>query len=381
MKVVDLFCGCGGMGLGFQQAGFEIVYALDFDKYAVQSYRKNVGSHAIQGDIKEVKGKDIPAADVWTFGFPCQDVSVAGKQAGMEVGTRSGLFYEVMRLLDEREDKPEFIMAENVKGLRPYLAVVEEEFAKRGYKVKLELYNSKYWGVPQSRERYYIIGYRNTSVVMPVQSDTYDLRLSDVLESGVSDKYYIDDTKAKSVIEQAARKVDLVGTHATITPDRVDKRQNGRRSKPNEEEMFTLTAQDIHGIIMIGRLNMSGKDQIRRVHDPEGISPTITAVQGGHHHVKIVSYDRKDGIGKELDVAYTLNASDWRGLNRNQCQNAIVDNLRVRRLTPREYARLQGFPESYDIVVSDTQAYKQFGNSVTVPLVKAIAEAIKAALW
>ena len=144
--------------------------------------------------------------------------------------------------------------------------------------------------------------------------------------------------------------------------------------------MYTMTANETHGIIVAGMLDMLGKDQIRRVHDPEGISPTITAVQGGHHHVKIVSYDRKDGIGKELDVAYTLNASDWRGLNRNQCQNAILDNLRVRRLTPREYARLQGFPESYDIVVSDTQAYKQFGNSVTVPLVKKIAESIKAAL-
>jgi site-specific DNA-cytosine methylase len=94
----------------------------------------------------------------------------------------------------------------------------------------------------------------------------------------------------------------------------------------------------------------------------------------------VVDYDRNEGISRELDVAFTLNASDWRGLNRNQKQNAVLTDARVRRLTPREYARLQGFPDSYEIIVSDTQAYKQFGNSVTVPLVKAIAESIKAHL-
>lgn len=324
------------MGLGFQQAGFDIVYALDFDKYAVQSYRKNVGSHAIQGDIREVKGKDIPAAGVWTFGFPCQDVSVAGKQAGMEVGTRSGLFYEVMRLLDEKDEKPEFIVAENVKGLRPYLAVVEEEFAKRGYKTVVKLYNSKFWGVPQSRERYYIVGYKTVPIQLPDQPTENIPKLQSILENEVDIKYFLS-VRLLEGFKKHNENHKAKGTGFIWKPRNLDGvactlRANG-----------ALAPTD-NTIIVVGMIDMLGKDQIRRVHDAEGISPTITAVQGGHHHVK------------------------------------IIDRSNVRRLTPREYARLQGFPESYEIVVSDTQAYKQFGNSVTVPLVKAIAETIKAVL-
>lgn len=380
MRIVDLFCGCGGMGLGFQQAGFEIVYACDIDKYAIQSYRHNVGQHGVLADISKVSALEIPTAEVWTFGFPCQDLSVAGKQAGMGVGTRSGLFHEVMRLLDGVKEKPLVIMAENVKGLKPYLSVLEQEFAKRGYVMSYQLYNSKYWGVPQSRERYYVVGYRDY-LKMPIEIREAIPKLSSVLEDEVHEKFFIDDAKAQKVIESARSKTNLFGVHATLTVDRAEKRQNGRRAKDNEEEMFTLTAQDNHGIIVTGLLDIKDKDQIRRVHDPKGIAPTATAVQGGHHHVKIVvDYDRNEGISRELDVAFTLNASDWRGLNRNQKQNAVLTDARVRRLTPREYARLQGFPDSYEIIVSDTQAYKQFGNSVTVPLVKAIAESIKAHL-
>jgi DNA (cytosine-5)-methyltransferase 1 len=99
--VNDFFCGCGGLGLGFIQAGFKIQKAWDFDKYAVQSYRENVGDHVIQADITKMTYQDVPGANVWAFGFPCQDLSLAGKQAGLFEGKRSGLFFEIMRLLDE----------------------------------------------------------------------------------------------------------------------------------------------------------------------------------------------------------------------------------------------------------------------------------------
>lgn len=346
MKVVDLFCGCGGMGLGFQQAGFEIVYACDFDKYAVQSYRHNIGDHVEQRDIRTLTGAEIPKADVWTFGFPCQDVSVAGKQAGMEVGTRSGLFYEVMRLLDEREDKPSIIMAENVKGLKPYLNVVEQEFAKRGYKTVVQLYNSKYWGVPQNRERYYIVGILNNSAyTFPNELKKITKCINDVLEDEVDQKHFINRTLVERFQElHMSGDVGVVGTLKT------DAKGTNSRSWVHSTDKIVgcISATDYKQpkqIVLAGLLDMQGKDQIRRVHDPKGISPTVTAVQGGHHHhVK------------------------------------IINDLRIRRLTPREYARLQGFPDNYEIVVSDTQAYKQFGNSVTVPLVKAIAESIKAVL-
>lgn len=396
----DFFCGAGGMGLGFQQAGFSIVGAWDFDKFAVQSYKENLGEHVRQADISTLTWEDVPKADVWAFGFPCQDLSVAGKGAGMVKGkTRSGLFYEIMRLLEEtRNQKPEnlpsIIVAENVKMLKKVLPVVEEEYEKQGYTMTETLYNSKYWGVPQNRERYFVAGLRNDLNLefefLAEQKDNIPL-LSSILETEVDEKYYMSDEKATKIIEQALKKLEKLGkVHATLTPDRVEKRQNGRRAKEEEEEMFTLTAQDLHGVIqgvwtdkdnvayccdanyykgtspgdvgkgrrvvvvepkikVIGRLDMKGMDVIKRVYSPTGISPTgisptLTTSEGGHRQPK------------------------------------ILEGYRVRKLTPREYARLQGFPENFKFVVSNSQLYKQFGNAVTVNVAKAVATAVKTAL-
>lgn len=158
MKVNDFFCGAGGMGLGFKKAGFEISGAWDFNKYAVESYKANVGDHVVQADVSEMTRKDVPFADVWAFGFPCQDLSLSGKRAGLLEGKRSKMFFEVMRLLDEAYSPPKIILAENVKGLKHYLPVLEEEYKKRNYKMYATLYNSKFEGVAQNRERYFVIG-------------------------------------------------------------------------------------------------------------------------------------------------------------------------------------------------------------------------------
>ena len=292
LTVNDFFCGCGGMGIGFQKAGYKIVGAWDFDKYAVESYKENVGAHVKKADIKDMTWLDIPKASVWAFGFPCQDLSVAGKQAGMvlecircgnqwkidpeehrgdncpECGgnkyksaSRSGLFIEIMRLLDETEENspeqmPKVLVAENVKGLKPFIGVLETEFQKRGYTAHIELYNSKYWVVPQNRERYYIVGIKDGEEIafqMPTEDKSPDRipKLSTVLEPDVDEKYYISDDKAKTIIEQALKRLEKLGkVHATITPDRLQKRQNGRRAEEDEEPMFTLTTQDLHGIIV-----------------------------------------------------------------------------------------------------------------------------------
>ena len=174
LKVNDFFCGCGGLGLAFQEAGYEIVGAWDFDKFAVETYRENVGSHVQKADIKELHQEDIPKADVWAFGFPCQDLSVAGKQKGMilkcqdcgekieinpeeytgenicpkcggkdlRADSRSGCFFEIMRLLEETEREregamPAVIIAENVRGLTPYLPVLRIEFHRIGKDTQL----------------------------------------------------------------------------------------------------------------------------------------------------------------------------------------------------------------------------------------------------
>lgn len=432
----DFFCGCGGMGLGFKEAGFTIVGAWDFDKYAVQSYRENVGDHVKQMSILDMTWKDVPKAQVWSFGFPCQDLSVAGKMKGLFEGKRSGLFFEVMRLLDEtRENAPEnlpvFLLAENVKGLKPYLHVLQNEYEQRGYTLDYTLFNSKYWGVPQNRERYFCIGTRNNlnvSFSFPVEQHDFVPKLSSILEISVDNKYYVADDKAEKVIEQALKKLEELGhVHATITPDRVEKRQNGRRAKEDEEPMFTLTAQDLHGVIIddtygydgtrvyeeasptlrsernglkvvegkvdivgnVGATGHHGDD----IHGIDGVSPTVKARdykgpikilepqsdapqklagmfddEKGKHQAGSVW--NKNGVSPTLDTAQ----GGWR-------QPMIIERYRVRRLTPTEYGKLQGFPmDTWNQVVSNTQAYKQFGNAVTVKVAKAIALEIKESL-
>ncbi len=287
LTVNDFFCGAGGVGLGFQQAGFKIIWACDFDKYAVQTYRHNVGNYVIQADIKKLSRADIPTADVWAFGFPCQDLSIAGKQKGFrfickkcsaewsyrntnntqcpvcesteyQAASRSGMFFEIMRLLDEFKTEtpqalPKVLFIENVKGLKPYLGLLKKELAIRGFTAHIQLYNSKWWDVPQNRERYYIVatGKGITGFSFPEEQHDHIPKLSTVLDEDVDNKYFIPDDKAKTIINQAKERLGTLGkVHACITPDRVHKRQNGRRAKPEEEEMFTLTAQDIHGVIL-----------------------------------------------------------------------------------------------------------------------------------
>lgn len=431
LRVNDFFCGAGGMGLGFKYAGFRLAGAWDFDKYAVESYGNNVSPKVKQADITQMTWDEVPYADVWTFGFPCQDISVAGKQAGMVKGkTRSGLFYEIMRLLEETESNshdrlPSIILAENVKAVNKFLPEIEKEYEARGYKMYATLYNSKYWGVPQNRERYFILGVHK-SIDRPFafaeQQTDFIPKLSSVLEDEVDEKYYIDNEKAQKVIEQAKKRIELNGTHACITPDRVDKRQNGRRAKGNEEEMFTLTAQDLHGVIfaergrpfgdgykvqqefrtdsitntlgqntglnmliekpsidVIGRLDIKGHDILKRVYDTNGISPTLNTCGGGNTQPKIIVEGNIGNTGHGGESVYnsdgispTVLSRDYKG----PVKILQIPEYRVRKLTPREYARLQGFPESFKQEVSDTQFYKQMGNAVTVSVSQAIAEQI-----
>lgn len=242
LKVNDFFCGCGGMGIAFKNAGYEIAGAWDFDKYAVESYRANVGDHVQKADIKELHQADIPQADVWAFGFPCQDLSVAGKQRGMilkcedcgeeieinpeeytgnticpkcssnnfKAASRSGCFFEMMRLLEETERErehamPAVIIAENVRGLRPYLPVLRLEYERHGYTAHIEMFNSKYWNVPQNRDRYAVVGTRNKknlTFTFPKEQHEFVPKLSDYLEKDVPEKYYLPDEKAQTIIAQ-----------------------------------------------------------------------------------------------------------------------------------------------------------------------------------
>lgn len=286
--VNDFFCGAGGVALGLRNAGFNIIWACDFDKHCVKTYKHNVGDYVVNADVTKLHYDDIPKADGWAFGFPCQDLSVAGKQAGFvfrcndcgeewkhesedekpicpkcsgtnfSAVTRSACFFEIMRLLDETkanapENYPAFLLAENVKGLRPYIPTLVQELESRGYEAHIQLYNSKYWNVPQNRERYFIVATLKElgKFKMPEEQHEYVPKLSSALDKEVDEKYYIPDEKAQTIIMQAVKRLEELGKiHPCITPDRIEKRQNGRRAKEDEETMFTLTAQDIHGVII-----------------------------------------------------------------------------------------------------------------------------------
>jgi DNA (cytosine-5)-methyltransferase 1 len=392
IKVNDLFCGAGGMGIGFKQAGFETAGAWDFDKYAVQAYSHNVDSIVKQANILDMNFKDMPQADVWTYGAPCQAFSIAGKQLGMdfkcpncghveqfegemiidritpcsECGTQSEpkdvrgiLFFEVMRLLKETnaaqpENLPPVIMLENVKGISKFLDVVAYEYEKRGYKLYQTLYNSKFWGLAQNRERYFVVGVHESidkEFKFPVQQEDYIPRLSAFLDPVVDEKYYIDDLKALKIIEQAkeglkVKQATKKGYDIAVEGDAINVAHpdsKTRRGRVGKQVVQTL---------------LTGQEQV--VVEQQGVLLSKQATI----------------LNKFIDQTGTLMARDYKGFG-NQEMAGVLDNYRVRKLTEREYLRLQGFPEDFEIVCSPSQTYKQAGNAVSVPVARAIAERIR----
>jgi DNA (cytosine-5)-methyltransferase 1 len=455
MKFIDFFAGIGGFRRGMELAGHECVGFCEFDKFATASYismhlltdeqRKALEDIPIKkrqkeilkeeyrngewyaNDIRRVYAGDIPKADCWCFGFPCQDISVAGKQVGFQ-GNRSSLFFRVMYLVGQlkEEDKPTYLFIENVKNLLSVnggwdFARLLIEMDRAGYDAEWQVLNSKDFGVPQNRERCFIIGHlrgRSTSKIFPIEGtdgkNSVSLNLFGCLNGRNSqrDRVYSDDGLAPTISTKPGgntepkvsilfdtsyigqdgkariyenicptltsrdykepRSVGVVcnvnpsgkgmngnvydstGLSPTLTtnkgegnkivipvltPDRIEKRQNGRRFKENGEPMFTLTSQDRHGVAI----------------EPTGFNcvPNGTCNQGIFVQVS-----------EELTV-YAV----W--YEKYQCYIAI------RKLTPKECFRLQGWSDDYfekaQFVNSDSQLYKQAGNGVTVTVVEAMA--------
>lgn len=381
MKFIDFFSGIGGFHTGLEKAGMKCIGWCEFDRFAQASYRAMYDTDNLWfgDDVTKVKGKDLPKADLWTFGFPCQDISIAGNQKGIKKGTRSGLFYEIMRLLDEcKENKPKWIMCENVKNLLSidggggFLTVIGE-MAERGYSIEWKVYNSKDYGVPQNRERIYIIGYYGSKCarsLLPIKRENSNVA------SGVTtrtERSFIDLSKQKvritnnsrcllarytsGITNQAAVNSGVISVRAILTPDRLNKRQNGRRLKKEWEPAFTLTSQDRHGVLI------------------------KNATKQGYSMAQ---------VGDGIDLAYP-DSETRRGRVQPQRSNTLTtsDNLgvlvndepiRIRKLTPKECWRLQGFAdEQFDkaaSVNSNSQLYKQAGNAVTVNVVEEIGRHI-----
>lgn len=357
MRFLDFFSGIGGFRLGMEMAGHTCVGHCEVDKFADRSYRAmhNVKeSEWYANDITRVEPEELPEADCYCFGFPCQAFSIAGKRRGFE-DTRGTLFFEVMRLARER--KPRLLFAENVRGLLNHeggqtFGVIVSTMDELGYDVEWQVLNSKHFGVPQNRERVFIVGHlRETGgrKVFPIGCG-----------DEVSDKKRLETepgfpaltaTDYKGVSKQRGGLAIPV-----MTPDRPNKRQNGRRFKENGDEMFTLTAQDRQGV-MVREATSKGY-----------------AIAGEGDAINLAmpkSKTRRGRVGK--GVAQTWDTS---------CNQGVLAGAKIRRLTPRECFRLQGFPDEYfdraAAVNSDSQLYKQAGNSVTVNVIYEIAKRLEA---
>lgn len=291
MKFIDFFAGIGGFRRGMELAGHECVGFCEFDKFATASYismhllteeqRKALKDIPIKkrqkeilkeeyrngewyaNDIRRVYAGDIPKADCWCFGFPCQDISVAGKQAGFQ-GNRSSLFFRVMYLVGQlkEEDKPTYLFIENVKNLLSVnggwdFARLLIEMEQWGYDAEWQVLNSKDFGVPQNRERCFIIGHlrgRGSAEVFPIEGtdgkNSVSLKLFGCINGRNSQRERVYDSGGLSptISTVPGGNTEPKTAIPVLTPDRTEKRQNGRRFKDDGEPMFTLTGQDRHGI-------------------------------------------------------------------------------------------------------------------------------------
>ena len=289
----------------------------------------------------------MPKAELWTFGAPCQDFSVAGRRVGLN-GKRSNLIREIFRTLSEikETDRPEWLIYENVKGMLSSqkgwdFGTILCEMDELGYDGEWQIFNSKNY-VPQNRERVYLIGHlRNGSrpKILPIER--------------------ADTTDSVSICKQDGTSVVI----PVLTPNRVNKQQNGRRFKEDNEDMFTLTSQDRHGVAI--------KQATKQGYD--------IAYEGDSINLSVPdSKTRRGRVGKQ--VAQTLDTA---------CNQGVIDTvmtekygeIAIRKLTPRECFRLQGWSDDYfdkaEFMNSDSQLYKQAGNGVTVNVVYDIGKRLK----
>ena len=417
LTFIDLFAGVGMARMGMEQAGFKCVYTCEFDKHKRKEYEIIHGNIPEGCDVRDVRAADIPRADVWFFGAPCQDFSLAGLRKGLG-GDRSSLIGEVFRLIEEKaEDKPEWLVYENVKGMLSsnngwdFLSILLA-MDGLGYDIEWQTLNTKDFGIPQNRERVYTIGHLRTSgskQILPITS-------TDGKDSNT--------------------KINIVGS-----TDPNKKIQQRKYIYGDDGLMGCLTATDYKEpkIVQVGRLSNSNRDNSSRyrVYETDGLSPCLNTMQGGGRepHVLVKSATmggyEKATIGDSINLAFP-NSTTRRGrvgkevaqtLDRSCNQGVIVkacitpdriekrqngrrfkedgepmftltkqdihgvfiqdgEEYVIRKLTPKECMRLQGVPDEYtdkliQAGISDSQIYKAAGDGLSVPIAKEIGERIR----
>lgn len=327
-RSIDLFAGIGGIRLGFDQAfgkTIKTVFVSEFDEFACKTYRENFHDpFQISGDITKIEANSIPSFDICLAGFPCQAFSLAGKRMGFNDDykgmTRGTLFLDVARICEHH--KPKVIFCENVKGLTIHdggntFRIIKETFRQLGYKVFARVLNSKDFGVPQNRERIYIVCFRDDiapeAFEFPKGSGATAC-IRDILDPApIPSKYYLSTQYLETLVRHKERH-----------------KQKG------------------HGF---------GYE----IRDLDGIAGTIVV----------------GGMGRERNLI--VDKREHSLVPTTHIKGKINDSA-IRKMTPKEWSRLQGFPEEYKLPLADTHMYKQFGNSVSVPVIAAIAKEIRKVL-
>ena len=319
-KSIDLFAGIGGVRLGFEYAfkkNIETIFISEIDKKAQETYKANFNDKLnINGDITKIDEKEIPKHDILLAGFPCQAFSLAGFKKGFE-DARGTLFFDVVRIA--KYHKPKVIFCENVKNLVNHdngktFKKITEILENMGYKVYSEIINSKNFGVPQNRERVYIVAFRknidSSNFIFPRKKDD-SKKIIDILEKKeVSPKYYLSDVYLECL------------------------RKHKQRHK------------------------LKGNGFGYEIRDKNEIARTLVC----------------GGIGRERNLIVDEKLTNFKPVTNIKGK---INREFTRKLTPREWATLQGFPDDFKLTVADTHLYKQLGNTVTVTVIEAIAENIK----
>lgn len=392
-RVISLFSGAGGMDLGFINAGFDIVWANDFFKEAVESYKKNVDDRIVYGDITKIASSEMPDdIDLVIGGFPCQGFSIANTKRSMK-DERNFLYKEMLRVIDDK--KPKFFVAENVKGILSMkkgkvFEMIKKDFKKLGYNVDAKLLNAAEYGVPQARERVVIIGNR-IGVKNPyptpthwVDSKKYESKKN--LKDPVTVKEtigFLSDVR----LSDKPIKLDngmIIYNHMAAT--NVYDKFWGRKYKVKQEDIcdylkmwrdkagYTTKKVDEH----FGYKYTAGHWFRKDNH-----SGSIPKPSDWWELKKILGFDSKYDkkvttmVEKEIKFEQSLRITNWeRPSDTITATSPEIHVNRERRLSARECAMLQTFPMNYEFVGSLNVIYRQIGNAVPVKLAEQIAKGI-----
>mgnify|MGYP002516614421 CR=1 FL=1 len=355
LTVNELFAGIGAFRKALINLNIphEIVGISEIDKYAIKSYEALYGKTRNYGDISKVDKLDY--ADLWTYGFPCQDISLAGLQRGIIKGeTRSGLLYEVQRLLEVsalHNELPKYLIMENVKPLvgKKFLPKFNEWLKwldNYGYYSYWQIMNAADYGIPQKRERVVCVSIRKdlkNHFSFP-KPQSLEIKFSDLLENQVDEKFYLKQ-ETYEWFEKHSRECEEKGLSFRFSPIDKKKAEIAKTVTTKPDRIESNYIRECKRVATLTGSKWDKYESTARVYDTDGLCPTLTTACGGHHEVKI-----------------------------------MCDKSNVRKLTPRESWRLMGFNdldfEKAQAVNSNSQLYKQAGNSIVVNVLEEVLRSL-----